>query len=35
METEDFIEAVTANIPPRPADTERLIAANLGQHAVA
>ncbi len=32
---DDFIKAVTANIPVRPADMERLVAANLGQHAAA
>lgn len=32
---EEFISAVTASIPPRPADMERLVAANLGQHAFA
>lgn len=29
---EDFIAAVTANIPARPLDMERLIASNLGQY---
>ncbi len=32
---EDFIAAVTASVPARPADMERLIAANLGQHTFA
>lgn len=30
---EEFVSAVTASIPPRPDDMERLVAANLGQHA--
>ncbi len=32
---EDFVAAVTSNIPARPAGMERLIAANLGQQAYA
>jgi len=30
----EFVETVTANIPPRPANMERMIAANLGQMAM-
>lgn len=32
---EDFIDAVTANIPMRPVDMERMVAANLGLPAFA
>jgi hydroxyacylglutathione hydrolase len=32
---EEFVATVTANISPRPADMERLVASNLGQHAIA
>jgi hydroxyacylglutathione hydrolase len=32
---EEFVATVTVNIPPRPADMDRLVAANLGQHAIA
>lgn len=35
LDRDDFISAVTASVPPRPADMERLVAANLGQHAFA
>lgn len=31
---EEFISAVTASIPPRPGDMERLVAANLGLQAL-
>lgn len=30
LEQQAFVDAVTANIPPRPTDMERLIASNLG-----
>ena len=35
LSKEEFVATVTANIPPRPADMERLVAANLGQSAFA
>lgn len=31
LEKEEFVVAVTSNIPPRPADMERMVAINLGQ----
>jgi hydroxyacylglutathione hydrolase len=30
LDQQAFVDAVTANIPPRPVDMERLIASNLG-----
>lgn len=35
MGRDAFIQTVTANIPPRPVNMERLVAANLGQAAYA
>lgn len=34
MDKEDFVEVVLANMPPRPANYEEIIATNLGQNAV-
>ena len=31
MEREAFIDALTAEIPPKPAEMERWVAANLGR----
>lgn len=31
MERDDFVDAVTAEIPPKPAEMERWVAANLGR----
>lgn len=35
LDKDAFVAAVTAAIPPRPADMDRIIAANLGNHAYA
>lgn len=32
---DEFVSAVTVNMPPRPAGMERFVAANLGRHALA
>ena len=34
MDEEDFVDLILADMPPRPANYEDIIATNLGQHAV-
>jgi hypothetical protein len=34
MDEDDFVEVILADMPPRPANYEQIIATNLGQNAV-